>query len=327
MNNPAVVETVVILSLADIDFDWNWNCRLPLRDATGRVVGCSGSAGQDIKGDTEFGDLKASLAADGQKQAVLVRPHPKAKKSGKKYHLVAGYQRTEALAQLAAEEPNKYKPEVRAIVREMTEEEARVENLRENTARSALSGPDLTVGIQKLLKENPNLTDVAIAARLGKSQGYINKLVNIMKAAKSEELLEKWRTSPVTVPVMKMATIAELDTADEQLRQFEASQKKEKSNDSTPTRGPDAWTSTAKDKARTVGHALGVAAGHGSLVISDHGTFFSDYLRTFVEFKAAPKDDDKLAKYHEQVASIVEAFQDGYAKGFDAANAPAKAAE
>ncbi len=243
------------IPLDEIDYDWKWNCRSAQRDKEGKVIGAVGL--NDENGATGFLELKASLNEDGQREAVVVRIHPNAK-SKKLYQLVTGYQRTEALAQLAKEKGDK-EGTVRAIVKSFADEKAaRIENLRENTARSELSQNDLVEGIRRLRLEDKTIKEGEIAVLLGKSVGYINGLTKISKV--KPEVLQKWRDSKVVVPVTAMKEIADLPD-DEQEAKFDSvvDAKGDKGDGAQPSRGKDGWVKGACDEAKRIGECLGIA--------------------------------------------------------------------
>ena len=133
--------------------------------------------------DNDFEGLCASISSRGQDEPVTVRPH------GKKMQLIAGFRRFAAHKKLGL-------ATIKAFVRELDDNEARALNIRENTARNNLSGPDLAWAIWELhqgytAKRMP-VTAVAIAQEIGRNQAYVNTLLNIMRDV-DPKITAHWR--------------------------------------------------------------------------------------------------------------------------------------
>jgi len=183
---------VVTVRISEVEANKAFNVRREAQDIA-QETGETASTG--------YVNLVYSIAKEGQKQPCVVRPHPKAgeTRGGKKYpvyELVSGFQRFQAICDLAAggtnpnrpdqaDELNKMglltseltrlksdKPTIRVFVRELGEEEAAWENLTENTQRANLSAPDLGFGMARLFRINKNLTLNAVSNRLGISPSY-----------------------------------------------------------------------------------------------------------------------------------------------------------
>lgn len=311
VNAAQKAEKVHVLLLSEIEADWKWNVRTAVRDDKGQVT--STGATVDITGATEFLGIKESIAADGQKEPVVVRPHPTGK-GGKKYHLVSGYQRTEALAQLARERGDK-QPTVKAFVRTLSDKEARIENIAENTSRSELSGPDITRGVRMLKEMDSTLSDSAIARLLGKSQGYISRLSTIVSKVKPEAI-ELWNQFPGQFSVTDMESVAKEETGEAQVEKMRAKTEKKQGK-----RGPDGWAESAAKEAHVIGAALGVAEARGELTIANPRTFFREFLGDFVVgLKKEPEGEgDKVREARQKhvalIDNVVTSFRDGFAAG------------
>jgi ParB/RepB/Spo0J family partition protein len=187
---PGGREAAKEIPISQIHVDHNWNSRgqrwkEPANDE-----------------DMKFEGLVTSIRERGLDEPVVVRhnPDPKAKQP---YSLVYGFRRFEAVSQIAAEGKIK-EPTILAVVRNVNEQEARSLNIRENTNRNSLATPDLAWAIAELGRTG--FTDVAIAADIGKTQGYVSDLHRIMKGCPAK-VLENWRSSLVPLQVKEMRMV------------------------------------------------------------------------------------------------------------------------
>lgn len=325
-SNALVVEKVIALQLSEIDIDWRWNSRKGIRDESGRLASAATTA-QGEEQTTEFGTIKASIASEGQIDAVIVRTHPDERKRTKTpYMLVAGFQRCESLRQLAEEGviPGGYdgtwvkQPTVKAIIRQMTEKEAALENLRENTSRSELSGSDLAFGVQRYMRLDPDASETEIAKKLGKSQGYINMICKIIKGLEehsNSKLLHEWRDAPKVLTIAQMTAVANKKTPDDQTAEFNKILRGERK-----TGGRDKWVERVAAEAKLRGHALGMLENQGVITIAQPKTLCSEgVVRQMVTFKAhadktakSEMQAEQDAKFAGFVRQIIAAFSDGY---------------
>jgi ParB family chromosome partitioning protein len=184
MNNDE--EVIVNISLSSIRVDAAWNAR-------------SGAWKLDSGFDEEsaFAELKASIRVCGVKDPVKVRPTPNADRP---FALVSGFRRYAASEELERET-------IPAVVREMTDAEARLENTRENTARSELRAADLAWAVGELVKLG--LSDTVIASAVGITQPYASKLHRIMSKVEPK-ITAHWRTTVYVITVDAMHTLTKL---------------------------------------------------------------------------------------------------------------------
>ncbi len=174
-------EKIVLIPLSQIERRKEFNGRTSTKET------------QDLTGN--WGDFKNSLATRGQEQACLVRPNAGKNAAKYPYDLVYGFRRCDAIQENGnvAGNPD---PMVKVIIREMTEADAKLVNMYENTARTGFSGADLTVAVARYKKENPNVSDATIANALGKSQQYVNKMLTCAKIA--PKVLKAWQRGTAT---------------------------------------------------------------------------------------------------------------------------------
>jgi ParB-like chromosome segregation protein Spo0J len=332
--DPNMVQNIL---LSEIDIDWTprpmglGNSRFPVRDGSNKEYPdwITGVAGNADYGEVSFSGIKTSIhelalvrsettkkyqPSDGQRDPVTVRPHPD-KKSKKRYALVTGFQRATSVEQLMEEHGVKGAT-VRAFVKVMSDQDAILENLRENTARSEVGEADICEGISRYREFEPEVTSVKLSGILGKSQNYIAKLMGILDGAKGD-VLDQWREANKRLGVDKMRAIAKLGTEKEQKEAFEKAQSA--SSGSTGRGGSDRWVDTAIAMADNAGRALGYAARARALNIMNPKTFFAEHLRTFVKFRDTParggEDATQKQRFDAQVAEVEAAFKSGYQKG------------
>lgn len=231
-SDPNVVH---VLRCDEVFADLNWNSRTKRADDTTDEKTGMGSRG--------FMGNVLSIAKDGQKTPVVVRPNPAYPGKGQKpYLLVSGFGRYEIITGLAAGEwqedltnptmggmthaqaaalKNKA-PTIRAFIRDLDEAEALEENLAENVQRDSLSGPDLAVGIMRLWNANPNLTAEQVAVKMNRNQSYVSRIKRIAdglsnvvlppnalhKGSPAQSLLDAWRKDTIQLSQEDMLTIA-----------------------------------------------------------------------------------------------------------------------
>jgi ParB/RepB/Spo0J family partition protein len=219
-------EKIILIHVDDIHADLAWNARSGewwldgLKEAkpeNGEAPPEEPKKGKKPKAPktddrTRFGDLKDSILETGtNEQPILVRQA--ARKDGK-LRLVCGFMRHRAVTEIMKEAElakgaikeneklDSQKGLIRAVFRHMNDQEARMANIRENTARDDLKGPDLCWSVGEAMKQY-GFSDTTLAASLGKSQGYISKLHRIYKVI-SPKVLQQWRDAPVQVTIEKI---------------------------------------------------------------------------------------------------------------------------
>ncbi len=187
-------EVIELIPLTAITADLDWNAR-------------SGKFTTECDSDTGdgFGGLVASIEACGVKEPVKVRP---VKGGERPYALVSGFRRYTASLQLNRET-------IPAVVREMTETEARLENARENAVRQGLKASDLAWAVGEMVKQG--MTDTDIARGIGRSQAYVSQLHRIMEL--EPKVTASWRRCPLLIPVDTMYGLCKFPKS-EQLDEF-----------------------------------------------------------------------------------------------------------
>ena len=150
-----------------------------------------------FEAESAFEELKESIRACGVKDPVKLRP---VADGGRPFALVSGFRRYGACEELGLET-------IPAVVRAMTDSEARLENARENTARSDLKPPDLAWAVAESAKLG--LSDTDIARAIGMTQQYVSKLHRIMSDVEPQ-VTARWRSSPCMVTVEAMHALVKI---------------------------------------------------------------------------------------------------------------------
>lgn len=298
-----------VMLLDEITADYNWNCRSKTR-ATSESEHVSLDDGDPATPGVQ--GIRDSFELVGQDTPVDVRF------DGKKYHLVTGFRRYTAAKLLQKDKKTIAGLKIGEIrVKDhanMSEEDARSLNLRENVTRENLVGPDLAYGVKKLHEANKDVTAKQLAAKLGKSYAHMQNLLNIGKKVKAS-VQTKWRESPTRpISIADMLVVAEL-TEDKQEAEYDrlASTKAES------TKGRDAWKMTAKKKAEAIGFMIGELEREKFLKKAPNATF-QDYIRNILKFKVKTPEGKKVGVNVEK--AIATACEQGYMKGLQPPEIP-----
>jgi ParB/RepB/Spo0J family partition protein len=264
--------TIVVIPIVQISVKSEWNSR------SGKWTSDSGD-----EESQEFSDLMISLQTKGQDTPVEVRLSGDAEKP---YDLVKGFRRTAAILALS-EKDGRVKPEVRAIVRELNEVEAREENLLENVTRQNLTPPDFAWGLHQLqlaskaVKGAKGLSDLAIANRLGRNQAYVNKLLTIMRDCKPN-ITRRWRETAKAVSVVSMYGISKLPKV-EQDDAFGKLLGDVIMTKDGEVKAKTSWLDSTRKKARDFGTILGTLEREG--LIDTSGLDFETHLDLCLKVK------------------------------------------
>jgi uncharacterized ParB-like nuclease family protein len=127
-----VQEKILEVPLKQVTFDYSWNSRTGVEKLTAPKEGALPPGETGETEENEFHGLYNSIKTRGQDDAIDVIA------KGDKYFAIAGFRRGRALSLLAEETGNK-EATVKVIVRPYSPLEARMRNIRENTARRKLS--------------------------------------------------------------------------------------------------------------------------------------------------------------------------------------------
>lgn len=208
-NDSAAIKPQVYF-LSDIYCDKSWNIR---SDVAAEQSDTDNAVTKMVGGSTGFPGLVFSMADEGQKEPIDIRPNPnhdpKSKDpSARPWMVMAGHQRyaaREAIASgmttkigdmtvdafLAKEGLDEAKivslhTKTPTIVarphKAMTEEQALKFCLAENGLRNDVTVPDLCYGVKRLLEANPRIKNEEIAHVMGKTPQFITSLKNILLA-------------------------------------------------------------------------------------------------------------------------------------------------
>lgn len=322
---PEIIGNIERIPLTYIHVDPNFNARSAssyLKDGTSGIETVDGK-------DTGINGLSLAIQEEGQDTPVDVRRNPDPKtSSAQPYALVAGFRRFEAIKRIAergllakdehpiAKDPSwsSARPSIKAIVRIVTESEARLLNLRENTARDDLSGPDLAFGQEELIKAytkehgKERGAVLAVSKSLSMNQSYLNKLHTVMTGIEDKAVLTHWRESSKPLPVLKMLEISDPKRTPVD-RQREAYDTACKGTDKEKVKDPNAWLESAKTNAAKFGHTLGVIQACGEIEDADGMEWHTETLRALFSFKKDANGN--------HIKSIRAAAKAGFKAGID----------
>lgn len=156
----------------------------------------------DAETDSELELLKASIAAEGQKVPVLVRPHPS--KEGR-YQLAYGYRRLAAIKALAEEKHSTKTFKIRAFVRELTDRQLIEEQSIENGVREGLTWIEQAMWARQL--KNAGFSQRAICPILGLSEAAVSHLFRVTSTIPEDVIYAIGRAKSVGRP--KWTSLAE----------------------------------------------------------------------------------------------------------------------
>lgn len=128
----------------------------------------------DADAEQELEELMISLKEEGQKIAVLVRPHPS---EDGRFQLAYGHRRTAALRALHSETDTPEKFHVRAYVRDLTDDELLKEQSVENAVRENLSWIEMAVWAKQL--KAAGIKNRAMAPVLGVPESGVSRMLSV----------------------------------------------------------------------------------------------------------------------------------------------------
>lgn len=247
--------------------DSNWNAR-------------SGDW-KSASGDEElhsFEDLIASIDSSGQDDPVVVRPLG-SERPTLDFGLVAGFRRFEAIKEInrrrALEECPRPMLRVRAWIEELSDEEARVRNMRENIARENLKRPDVAWGVYQAVEAQPSELTLGqraeiVARRVGLSAGYVTQLHRIVSGL-TPKLLNFWRAAPFPASIELMMTVSRERKERDQVELYRRLMA-ERGGSSKPSKRPvktdaNRWFRVEAARVEAAGYAVGTLVRHGAIVV------------------------------------------------------------
>jgi ParB-like chromosome segregation protein Spo0J len=229
-------------------------------------------------------------------------------KEDKPYQLVKGFRRHKAVTVVAAKFGLK-EPTIRAIVAELDGVEARVNNLAENVARQNLTTPDFAWGLWQLKLEGRRngieLSGTAIAARLGRNQAYVDKLLSIMANCKPN-ITRRWRETPKAITVLSMLAVSKMPKGEQDAAFAKLLGDVELKKDGG-VKAKNGWLDATKKKARDFGEVLGTLERMG--LIDTSGLDFEEHLELCIKVKETAS--------HNQRRSIASQMDKAYKEALE----------
>lgn len=157
----------------------------------------------DEEAEAELEALKASIASEGQKIPVLVRPHPS---KSDHYQLAYGYRRWAAIKTLMAEAERPETIKVKAYVRNLTDRQLIEEQSLENGVRENLTWIEQAMWAVQL--KSAGLSHRAICPVLGLSEAAVSHLFRVTAVIPEDVVFAIGRAKGVGRP--KWTAFAEL---------------------------------------------------------------------------------------------------------------------
>jgi len=332
-------EKVLLMHVSDVQADFAWNARSgewwkdvdeeeklleEPKTENGSAETAKPKKGKAPRVDdrTNFGRLRKSILETGtNEQPVLCRQPAKV---GGKPRLVCGFMRYRAVSDLARDAKNGGPTDaqrglIRVVVREMNDQQARISNIRENTSRDDLKGPDLCWSVGETIKQY-GFSDTTLAASLGKSQGYVSKLHRIYDRL-SPKVLDMWRNAPIPVTIdqiqsqviMMIGKNADPDNIpneEDQLDYFKRVLEERLHPGSG--RGPDGWMETKIKAATELGELLGLLQGAGIIKVVENDSAITVTTAISLPPKYKKLELKKKSRFEK---SFIAAFDSGVEAG------------
>jgi ParB-like chromosome segregation protein Spo0J len=345
----------VLLSQILVDPDFNARHKNHMKETSGVSLTNDSGTAHGIP------SLADSIEESGQDTPVVLIPNTDKKTNASKpYFLVAGFRRYAALELIAnratnnnVEHPIKNPdgsantdwsakaPTITAQVKNLTKAQAYLENLRENTARDNLSGPDLAFGVYRQYralvnddngKERGKPTE--LARSLGKDPSYIMQLLRIMSLP--EDITNHWRVASKPLPINTMDDLADpkkVPEAERLERYKQWNEGQAAKDDKKGEKTEDSEIAAAHKSVATTAQFLGRLHELGHIDCNDTAWMSRELLRELGTVKKTVMgDDDK--KWLGLAKAAKEAFEAGReevktdkAKAAEKAEKKAEAAE
>lgn len=157
----------------------------------------------DVEANQELETLKFSIASEGQKIPVLVRPHPS--KTGQ-YQLAYGYRRLAAIKALNSDNEGSPSLQIKAYIRELSDRQLIEEQSLENGLREGLTW--IEQAMWSLQLKNAGLSQRAICPILGLTEAAISHFTKVTSTIPDDIIYKIGRAKSVGRP--KWTSLAEL---------------------------------------------------------------------------------------------------------------------
>jgi ParB family chromosome partitioning protein len=149
----------------------------------------------DEETEAELEALKASIATEGQKIAVLVRPHPTKRDH---YQLAYGHRRLVAIKSIMAEAERPETVKIKAYVRDLTDRQLIEEQAIENGVRENLTWIEQAIWAVQL--KDAGLSQRAICPILGLSEAAVSHFFRVTSVVPRDVIFAIGRAKAVGRP-------------------------------------------------------------------------------------------------------------------------------
>ena len=193
---------------------------------------------------TELADLVAQIREHGQQVPILVRPHPEA---NGRYQVAYGHRRLAAVKELGIK--------VRAVIRELSDDQLVVSQGQENNARTNLSYIERALFAARL--EDRSFSREVIMAALNVDKAALSKMISVVRQIPIE-LIEAIGAAPEVGRRRWMEFAEKLPKAKIELQALLASLSADNSSDQRFQEAVDALNYAARDnQGRAKAQSLG----------------------------------------------------------------------
>ena len=157
----------------------------------------------DAEADEKFGALKISIATEGQRIPVLVRPHPT---ESDRYQLAYGRRRRDAILAIMAESDRPETIKIKAYVRDLTDRQLIEEQTLENGPREDLSWIEKAMWAVQL--KSSGISQRETASIMGLSEVAVSQMFRVTSVIPEDIILAIGRAQAAGRP--KWTALAEL---------------------------------------------------------------------------------------------------------------------
>lgn len=326
-SNMSEQEKIVYLPLSAVWADARWN----IRTTAHLMVEKPDTSLLGDTPNTTIDNLAESIEATGQDTPVIVRPIGDVKYAKPKgdfaHALVTGFRRHAAFTKLNADAekakkkgtivPGVQNGFIKAIVRSLNDEEARLLNIRENTGREQLTTPEQLHAVQHAAAMG--LKQEQIAASLCITQAWVSNLLNLGTKL-HPNVLKHWaeggsigegkeavEAGPCSLAFRKMVGVSKLD-ADRQVEEYLLLLKGDEVRDEKTGKKAKKWWAAQLGAAERAGTLLAKIAK--TELVFDAGEFndWAALIESGAMF-SIHKEVNKPSQFRQLAARAEKAYQ------------------
>jgi hypothetical protein len=289
--------------------DRNWNLR---SDPTAEGDGDDTATG-------DFPSLCKSIAGEGLRDPVIVRPITG--KNGKQFMVVDGHRRFEAHVKIYHDKmgvPGVKAGEIKVIIQNLSEEDARDWNISSGVQRDNYQGADLAWGIKQRVLLMPKKWDgvnqTLMATKYGIHQTHFGRLINIASKV-SEDIFNDWRkeSALTRLSIPKMVELSKLPPGEQRAKYDAMVRPEDKGSDGADQGGEGGqkkWIPNSRKQAGILGVNLATAQKGGFLTVNERTMFTKEGVESMgIKIKTGAKNGATPAQVNSIVKACAESFK------------------